>query len=126
VLQSRDLSGAWPIFVGHMPDTPDDSICIYDTPGFHEGRINSTGESVGKPGWQVRVRSTNFRDSYIQMKLIAAHLDGILRERVAVDGDVYVIQAVKPGTILNIGQEPDNKQRSLFTLNGTITCATTA
>ncbi len=122
VLRSATPAGAWPVFVGHEPGTPDSVITVYDTAGIREGRMQKTGDSIGKPGWQVRVRALGHRVAYARMKLIAEHLDGILRETVAIDGDSYIIAAVKQtGTVLPLGQEPDGKRRDLFTLNGTIT-----
>ncbi|MBU1067253.1 minor capsid protein [Patescibacteria group bacterium] len=122
VLRSKNSTGAWPIFVGHIPSEPDDAVCVYDTAGIREGRMQGTGESVGKPGFQVMVRGADHTTAYARMKLVASHLDSLLRERVAIDGDSYTIQAVKQtGTILALGQEPDGQRRNLFTLNGTIT-----
>lgn len=122
VLFSVSPSGDWPVFVAHLPDSPDDAICVYDTPGVREGRMQKTGESVGKPGWQVRVRSIEHGDGIIKISQIARYFDTVLREPVAIGAYNYVIQAItQTGTILPLGQNNDEKRRYHFTLNGTIT-----
>lgn len=113
---------SWPIYTTHMPDNPDNALCVYDTGGRREGRVMRTGESVGKPGWQISARAEVFRVGMAKANVIAAYLDSILRNTVSVDGVSYLIQAVKQTSmVLSIGQEPDGKRRNLFTLNGTIT-----
>jgi hypothetical protein len=105
-----------------MPDNPDNAICVYDTAGIREGRVQSTGESLSKPGWQIRVRSKGHPVGYARIQAIVSHLDGILQETVAISGNSYIIQAVtQTSTVLALGQEPEGEKRNLFTLNGTIT-----
>ena len=121
-LPSATPTGAWPIYVGHMPDKPDAAVCVYDTAGFREGRVQATGESIGKPGWEIMVRSATHTDAIGRMRLIIAHLDGILRETVVVDGDTWEIQAVSlVSTVIDLGQEPESRRRFMFSLNGTMT-----
>lgn len=113
---------AWPIFVNHMPDTPDNAICVYDTAGTTDGRNQRTGATIDHPGFQVKVRSKDHPTGYPKIKAIAAHLDSIKREQVAVSGDDYTIHAAtRRGTILPLGQEPDKKRRDAFTVNGITT-----
>jgi len=122
VLRSKNPNAAWPVYVGHMPATPDNVVCVYDTAGRREGRLMGTGESQSKPGWQVRVRGRTHPVAIARMNLIKAHLDSILREAVRVGEVAYVIQAVtQTTTVLPLGQEPEGERRVHFTLNGTIT-----
>jgi hypothetical protein len=122
VLYSTYPSGIWPVFVAHLPDTPDSVICVYTTAGVREGRIQTTGQSMGKPGWQVRVRSMDYQDGMNKIQEIAAYFDGVLRDDVDIESDTYIIQAItQTGTIIPLGQNNDKKRRYHFTLNGTIT-----
>jgi hypothetical protein len=122
VLISVSPSGEWPVFAAHLPDSLDNAICVYDTPGVREGRIQETGKSVGKPGWQVRVRSVDYADGIAKIGAIADYFDTVLRLPVEVGAFDYVIQAItQTGTILPLGQNNDEKRRYHFTLNGTIT-----
>ena len=120
-LPSAVPGGAWPGFVGNMASTPDNVVCVYDTAGIREGRIQATGETLAKAGWQVGVRATDYRTGAAYMAAIQEALDGLLRKAVAIDGSAYTVQAVKQtGTVIPLGREFDGT-RILFTLNGTIT-----
>lgn len=113
--------GEWPGYVGHMPKMPDNAVCVYDTAGWRTGRIQKTGESLSKPGWQVRVRAAGHREGVTKMHEIQNALDGILRDPVTIDSVAYTVQATtQVGTVIPIGLEPEGT-RTQFTLNGTIT-----
>lgn len=124
VRPSANEAATWPCYVGHLPKTPDNAVCIYDTGGYRAGRIQTTGETLSKPGWQVRVRATGHSVGAARMHLIQNALDGILRDSVMIDGVAYTVQAVtQVGTVIPLGLEPDGA-RVQFTLNGTITFKT--
>ena len=124
-LPSVNQGGAWPIFVGHMPGLPDDALCIYDTPGIREGRLQVTGETVSHPGWQIRVRAKDHVTGIMQMDLIAKNLDGVQRNQLDVNGKSFIIYTVtQTSTIFSLGQEADGKRRNLFTLNGIVSIRT--
>ena len=121
VLRSESPLGDWPIFVGHMPDTPDIIICVYDTAGVKDGRL-MTGKTIRHHGWQIRVRTTEYDTGFVKMEMLADYLDTVLRETVVIDGITYVIQVVvQTSGPVSIGQEPDAKRRENFTLNGIMT-----
>lgn len=114
--------GDWPIYVGHLPDEPDDAICVYDTGGVRNGRLQGSGTSIEKPGWQIRVRADAHTDAHAKMKEVQGILDTIRRLQVVVGGVGYTIAAVtQTSGVLSLGQEPDAKRRIAFTLNGTLT-----
>ena len=116
---------AWPIYTAHMPDDPDEAVCLYDTQGVRDGRNQRSGASIHHPGWQVRVRGGSHTEACTKANAIAAGLDAMLRTAVVVGVDSYTIQAVKQtSTVMALGQEPDGKRRSLFTINGTVTFTT--
>lgn len=112
----------WPVYVGHIPKAPDNTVAVYDTSGVKEGRIMRTGATVIKPGWQVRVRGTAKRVVDGKMYAIRHALDAIRRRNVALGEEFYVIMSVtQTGTPLDLGQEVDANRRYTATLNGTIT-----
>jgi len=114
-------SAAWPIYVDHLPQDPNKAICIYDTSGTLEGRIQRTGETISKSGWQVLVRSSEHSAGWCRMEMIREYLDSIRCLSVSIDGTDYEIGSVsQKTTVLSLGQEPDRQRRNLFTLNGTI------
>lgn len=112
----------WPVYIGHLPQTPDAAICVYDTAGFGEGRIQRTGETLRKPGWQIRVRASTYPAASTRIRQIQQHLDTIRMLGVEVDARRYTIAAVtQTSDVLPLGQEPEGSRRDSFTLNGTIT-----
>lgn len=112
----------WPIYVGHLANKPDNGACVYDTSGSHQGRIMVTGETIIKPGWQIRVRATDITTAWTKIKEIQKFLDTIQNLNVTIGLKRYRILAVSQvGTPLSLGQEPDASRRDNITLNGTLT-----
>lgn len=112
----------WPVFVGHLPEDPDNAICVYDTTGINDGRIMADGEVVAKYGWQVRVRGTAHDIAWGRITAIADALDGAARAAVAVGSNNYTLHSTtRGGSAVSLGQEAEGKRRCGFTLNGTAT-----
>ena len=127
VLISTSPTGAWPIFVSHMPDTPDNVMCVYDTAGIKDGRLMRTGRTIKHHGWQVRVRAIEYDDGFVKIVMVADWLDTVLRETIVISGITYVIQSItQTSGPFAIGQEPEAKRREAFTLNGTMTLQSAA
>lgn len=116
------LTQVWPIFVSHMPSKPDNVICVYDTPGLTQGRIHRTGETIKKPGWQIRVRGLDHPTGYAKISAIQAAVDSVRNLNIAIAGVGYIVQALnQKGGVMSLGQESDADKRNGFTLNGIIT-----
>lgn len=112
----------WPVFVGHMPDEPDNCICVYDTTGTVDGRLQQDGKSIEHPGIQVRVRAIDHPTGYPKITNIRNHLDSVLRQGVVIGVYQYTIQAITlTGGVQTLGQEPDGERRVNFTINGILT-----
>lgn len=112
----------WPIYADHLPELPDNALCLYDTTGVREGRIMRTGESIRHPGWQIRVRALDAPTAWSKVRAIEKVLDAIRQLEIVLDGERYKIAAVtQTGTPLPLGQETDAKRRDHITINGTIT-----
>lgn len=115
-------STAWSIFIGHLPDKPDNAICIYDTTGIKTGRQMPTGKTTSKPGWQVRVRGMTYVDAYSKIIDICDWMDTVLRKTVTVEYSDYEVQVLtQVGTVLPLGRELEGKKREHFTINGIMT-----
>lgn len=122
VLPSSATPPVWPVFVGSLPDSPDNAICVYDLEGNTEGRNMRTGRTLTHPGYQVRVRGVDHPTGYTKIAAIQAALDAVYDLEVAVSGRDYTIHSIMQSSgVLSLGEEPDGKRRNGFTLNGTIT-----
>lgn len=51
------MTGVSNISIGSMPDTPDNSVCLYLTGGYAR---SLSGTMVEEPTFQVRVRNTSY------------------------------------------------------------------
>lgn len=120
-----DDDDAWPVFIGHMPDSdavPDNCIAVYDTEGLRDGRLMRTGAVVVHPGLQVRIRSRSHTTGWSKAIEVWELLQLVNRTEVWVPEDVgnraYTIQNLsQDGPPLALGVEPGTKRRNLFTLN---------
>jgi len=117
-------SGEWPVFVGFLPDSPDEAICVYDTAGMSDGRYLATGYRVEHPGIQIRVRGKDYQTTFEKVQSIAETLD--LQSRIVVvlsSEEAYsVINVSRTGTILPLGiDEATGRRCHHFSLNAVLT-----
>lgn len=120
--------GVWPIFASVEPDAPDNIVVVYGTVGVADGRTR-TGEIQGPDGFQIKVRSSNYRVGQSKMNQILLELtQNVSMEtvHVAANSDVGTIDYLvyscgNFGGVLSIGQDTPGSKRSSFTLNATIT-----
>ena len=112
----------WPIYAGHLPDVPDNALCVYDTSGQKDGRDYRTGQTITHPGFQIRLRTTDAATGWAKVRTLLRFLDTIKRQVITLGDDRYRIDAItQTGTPLALGQEPDAKRREAITINGTMT-----
>lgn len=104
-----------------MSTKPDLALCLYDTTGILDGRIQRGG-TVIHPGLQLKVRSNAYTEGWDKITQLQQYLDTISGEYTVdgVDYFVYGIKLVMPP--MPIGQE-EGTRREQFTLNATITYA---
>ena len=122
---SPSLSVTWPAYVGHLADKPDNAMCIYDTAGNQDGRLQASGARVYHPGWQIRVRGVSYGVAYAKVKAIGLYLDGVHNKSVVIGTDTYIVACVKQTSgIFSMGRETDGARRDEFVLNGTMTITT--
>jgi len=119
VMRTRNPNNDWPVYVSHLPDAPANAICVYDTAGVKDGRVMGTGETFQHPGFQIRVRATDYATAHTKIRAVVTHLDTIRQQTLAVDEDSYKLVAVtQMGNPIPLGREDDGAQRESFTLNG--------
>jgi hypothetical protein len=109
---------AWPVYFGLQPETPDDSICTYDTTGVLGGRDQISGEMQEHYGVQIRVRSEGVNDGVIKALELCSQLDtNVKRESVVLGASYYLVWAVtRTSTINSLGTDGTSRRR-LWTIN---------
>jgi hypothetical protein len=117
-----DMGTDWPVFVTVEPDMPDNVITIYNTQGELLGSLQPTGEVVEHYGCLVRVRSGGYDPGWTKADEIRYTLDELVRiTPVSVNGNSYEVVAVNRSSgVLELGPDPANGKRDLFTLNYTL------
>lgn len=110
----------WPIYIGTLPDSPDNLISIYDTTPIKDGRMMS-GETIIHPGIQIRVRSRGYTMGFDRLASVIANLDNLKRVQISYNSDSYLISSFqRTSDPLPLGVDPDNRLRQGFTVNGTV------
>lgn len=125
--------GAWPAYVGHLDDSPDDAVCVYDTTGTQDGRDQNTGETFDHPGIQVRVRGFDYVEAYKKAAKLEAELDKVKQSAVTLydsdgAGTTYNIHAATRTTPAAPLKQPKQEEdhRPQFTVNAKLTITITA
>jgi hypothetical protein len=83
LIGNPDVTGSttpWPCFLSAMPDgtgIPTEAVCIYDTIGQKDGRIQSSGEVIVHYGCQIRVRAITFLNAWAEMDKLRSFIDGV-------------------------------------------------
>lgn len=105
------------LFVGEMPNTPDECVCVYDSGGFDpvnalDSRSNET--TIFKPTVQIRVRGN--RGGYLLAFSLAREIRDALHGMTGytVDGTRYLgIWAVADAQFIYF----DDNKRPIFSIN---------
>lgn len=98
---------------------PDRALCLYDTTGILDGRIQRGGTQI-HPGLQLKVRSNTYNEGWDKVTALQRYMDTI-RGEYTVEGVDYFVYGIKlMGPPMPIGQE-EGTRREQFTLNATIT-----
>ena len=119
---------AWPVFRSNQPDSPDNSICVFDTENELQGRRQTDGVTIEFYGILIRVRGVDYSTGFNKAKDIAHQLDTeVLRDDVTIGSDTYRVQAVtRRGGVLSLGSELGVSRRRLFTINAVASIYQTA
>jgi hypothetical protein len=117
---TNDSQQDWFCTIAYLPDgnqTRDNIATITDTEGMKDGRIMVSGETIIHPGFQVRIRSTDYTTGYQKIYTVAKELDKLLNFAVTIDNEsLLVVSVSQQGGILPMGIEP-NGRRYHFAIN---------
>ena len=108
-------NGLWPVYIGSEPDTPDDCITLYDTPGRTQGRNQNSGEMIEQYGLQIRLRSSSFSVAEVKIYAIKTSIETVVkRDTVTVDGNSYLVHAITPSSPVGNLEELQAAQEDFF------------
>lgn len=99
------MAGITPLYIGNMPASPDNAVCIYPTSGYPR---SLSGTMVEEPTFMVKVRNASYPTGYDLCNTIKDLLHGTK----ATDGIMMIQQQ---GDINGLGQ--DETGREEFTIN---------
>jgi hypothetical protein len=99
------------------------TITVYDTDGKGDGRAMVDGTLFNHWGLQIRVRSSEHRDGWVQANTIRNFLAEGVQQAVVVmpdDSSMYLIWCyANIGQVLPLGKQTPQSKRSIFTINCT-------
>lgn len=109
---------AWPVYAAHLPEMPDNAVCVYDTQGRQFGRDHNSGTTLENYGIQILVRCNNVVDGYKKAKNIMLALDNdVARDEVELEDDTYLVHAVtRTGPVNKAGLDGRRWMHSLSSL----------
>lgn len=120
LLTDPDDSGAWPAYIGNLPDGKDtnhNAVACIDTSPTKDGRLMG-GTPLFHFGVQLLVRATDYDDGYVKASALDAALAAVDDDEVTIDSVTYQIVNVSAATgIVALGQEEGTKRRWMFSLN---------
>ena len=106
------LTFATDLFVGKEPNSPDNCVTIFDTPGYPPQLTFLKGERYEYPSIQIRVRNRGYVAGFAMAESIKELLHGY--GQVTINGTFYsLIQCTGGPTLLDW----DEKERARFILN---------
>lgn len=125
LLSDPTVSGAWPVYVGVLPDgdkTVDDIAMSMDTAGLKDGRLMNTGKNIIHEGVQLMVRAEAYNTGYEKTRALATALEGVDGNQITIGTSTYQIDNVsQTSSVMVLGQEEGTKRRELFSVNFLIT-----
>ena len=98
------------VYLDDMPDTPDNSICIYNISG--EAPRHSMNSKIVRPFFKVVVRNTSSADAITLTQSIKNELDGLCAT--AISFNLYISIFLR-SNVITLGK--DNRNRSQFSLD---------
>lgn len=102
------------IFLGDLPDTPDDCLALYQSGG--QDAVHSLGAGVDEthetPTFQVRIRNTSYATANTKAESVKDILDGLVNQ--TINSNVY-ISIYMQGDINSLGR--DDRNRINLTVN---------
>jgi hypothetical protein len=109
---SLGLTFATDLFIGKEPDSPDDTVTIFDTMGFPDDMTYDATEIYERPSIQIRVRSNDYMTGMALAKDIKDSLHG--RGNETWNGTLYAVIRSVGGPAL---MDWDVSDRARFIIN---------
>ncbi len=114
-------NSSWPIYRANEPDSPDNAMTAYDVAGHMDGRSMIDGILYEHIGFQIRLRSANYRTGREKAEAVRTFLASVYREDLLVNGILCKLHAaVRLLPIIYLGQE-ETRKRCIFVINGELT-----
>lgn len=112
----------WPIFRDNLPEDPDNLITLNHTTPTLNGRFMTSGQTVTRPGLQVRVRSKDSDVGEEKTKRIDNFFTEVAKQdTVTIGSNVYLVEAFsKTSGPIPLGKSTQDSKRYIFSLNYTI------
>lgn len=98
------LTSVTGVYIGQMPASPDNAVCIYNTGGY---RRSLSGTMVEEPTFMIKVRNT----SYATGETLCNTIKDLLHGKTTTS----VLMIEQQGDIQDIGRDTNNRQE--FTMN---------
>jgi len=116
---TNTLSADWAVFIESEPDTPDESITVFDTANTYQGTIQISGETQEFHGIQVRVRGGRYSTAWAIVNDVAVKMDTqVKRDIVTLSSSTYNVHgAHRTSGPIHLGRESPQSKREIFTLN---------
>lgn len=92
------------VYIGNMPATPDNAICIYNTGGY---KRSLSGTYLEEPTFMIQVRNTSYATGETLCNTIKDLLHGVKTTK--------ILMVEQQGDVLDIGRDESNRQE--FSLN---------
>lgn len=114
--------GAWPAYVGRVPDSPDEAMILTDTAGIDHGRTAPDGVRHEHHGFQIMLRARTHEDGYPKARAVAVALDeDVSLASVVVRSATYLVHTITRTTdVIPLGRESPASDRRLFTINALV------
>lgn len=107
------LTGISNIYLGSMPDSPDNAVGIYPTDGYPR---SLSGTMVEEPTVMVKVRNTSYATGETLCNSIKDLLHGQNNVTVGTGGTARKMLLIEQqGDVLNLGRDENNRQ--LWSMN---------
>lgn len=92
------------LFIGYMPDKPDNLICLFEYGGSPPDIVSGVDEE--NPSFQVRVRNTNYSAARTKIESVVNVLHRIANETI---NDTFYLSIFANQSPASIGRDANNR-----------------
>lgn len=111
-------AGDWPLYIGFLPDTPDNVASAYNTTPIKDGRAMGDGSVKQHYGVEILLRAGDEETGWSKCNAIAGQLDTLRNFDIAGSNGTYRLHNVsRAGGINSLGLESGTVRRNMFSVN---------